>query len=106
MLGRSVTDLDRVQPLESCVPAILRRRDSISSAEWQDAQHRERAIAPPAVERLAPHAVVAVAAMAVTARTRPTPRPRPTPPRGAAGAAGAAAGLVAAQGLDGREPVR
>lgn len=74
---------------------------------WLGAQHQYMAIAQRAVERPALHAVAPPVATAATGRPRTRPRTRPTPHRGAVGAAGAAsAGPAAAEGPDGREPVR
>lgn len=77
---------------------------------WLDALPQYRAIAQRARQRLAPHAVAAVA-MAATDRTRTPPRHTlpPTPHRGAAGvveAAAAGVGPGVAQGHAGRDPVR
>ena len=70
---------------------------------WLDAQHQYTAIAQRAVQRPALHAVVAIAATAVTVATDQV-RTRPTPRREAAGADGVvSADLAAVQGRVGRD---
>ena len=77
----------------------------VSSATCLDAQHQYMAIAPRALQRLAPHVM---AVLAATGHIRMTLiRIHPTPRRRAPAAAGAVvAGPAVAQGRVGREQVR